>query len=232
MKIRRKILSFYFSCFILTGLIITCGERQTSPQSSLQMLSSTKNPGISSRRVGEMEGYSSINEKLRQRLFDIDDKNTRQFSIESIGGIGVYQMRKLLGTYSEGSPTHRFQNGEPNPFNTMLWHHQLSTLARGFSRLCEIQNRDNVEFTVIDREVSFALHPNLRAMMPALCAGSPSFTAREFWEQLMHYEAPHSEQEAWLHFVDHELAAQKDTLERVQETFTTVLLNPYLLLQE
>jgi hypothetical protein len=213
------------------ALLLACGTRQDEGQS----LHSAETESWS-RRTGEFEGYEAVNRLIERRFLAQTANGRQQFRVEELGGPGIHQVRTLLGYYDNSSDVSAFRGGGPNPFSAMLWYNQIAVFSKAISQLCletgkEIVVKDN------SGDVPYALHPRLAALMPDLCAWKlPEAEMKSrlsaLWMQVMSYDAPRSELEAWTKYFLEEGDAFPSDQERVAALFETMLMNPFFLLQE
>ncbi|WP_141733375.1 hypothetical protein [Oligoflexus tunisiensis] len=215
-------------------LLFGCGTRQDEGQ----RLHSAESERWS-RRTGEFEGYEAINRLIENRFLAAAANGKPQFRIEEMGGPGIYEVRTLLGYFDNSSDVSAFRGGGPNPFNAMLWYNQIAVFSKAIGRIC-LQLPANGKQVVVkgnDGDVTYTLQAKLIGLIPDLCEWKQpdeimKSKLSELWLQVMSYDAPRAEQEAWLKFFLEGADDFASSQERVSALFETMLMNPFFLLQE
>lgn len=174
------------------------------------------------RRVGSYKGLAAIESALKTRVFP----NDTYFSLGNyLGENNEAGLPSLLGTYDGRPGSSSLQNAAPNAVNTMLWQIVMEGAAVSIS------------FNACAASAS-TLEAHLKQTAKTICdwpLGSPdrTKTLQEFWLDLMRYDAPKAEMDAWIRHVstaDTPFAAlQGQAL--VKDLTQSILMNPYFLLE-
>ncbi|HEX4925121.1 MAG TPA: hypothetical protein VFV50_13595 [Bdellovibrionales bacterium] len=169
-------------------------------------------------------GYAEVDQIIQARVFN------SSYSFRIADRLGSEELSKLLGHYVTHTTESQFQNGLPNPTNTVLWYIGLSKLAQELSAICAPRP---------PQELVRSLNPIFLHAANAMCAwpAQASKTAQErLWLAVMGYEAPRAELEAWRGFFNQGEEAQAfertPATEMLAKHLALIFLNPHFLLRK
>ncbi len=179
--------------------------------------------GAAFAQSAQFKGYAATDRMIADRLLD-----NRRFTLGKYLGIFPTQFEAslldLLGSHQGFAVERKFQNGDPNAVNMLIWQVVLSSLAA--------EVRDNCL-----RTTDIGLNKRFRASLAAVCqwpdAGAKSeATMRDFWMSVMGYDAPVEEYLAWRDFFLRSSYASKPGHETVPAMVQAILMNPHFLLKK
>lgn len=207
--------------------MIGCSPVHDSPQ-ELSLHREKESPAVESSENGSrLRGYVVINEMIAQRFLNTsEDLGLGQYldtiytdsGLTSFGG----SILDLLGGYSGSGYGSRFQNGEPNALNMLLWYLLLENFSQNLGQFC------NGSFPLKLRE-------SVREVLQDLCQwphlASPDEVLARYWFLIMGFEAPVEELSAWQDLARTPQAKQWSREETIAHITLAILYNPYFLLR-
>ncbi|MGE0616820.1 MAG: hypothetical protein AB7P04_14405 [Bacteriovoracia bacterium] len=201
---------------------------------SLFLLLAGKPLSASTEVVANFRGHQVIAQLLRDRFLTAGAKPW-QFSMylsddsgmpsdPSMGGLG--SLLDLMGTLGGGPLNSRFQNGQANAVNSLLWHLVLSGVAEDLGSICDGGrkrgfNPEDLKGEVRNRVMVACPWPAPEAKTDAVLL--------DFWLTVMSYDAPYSEFEAWRDFVRSGALDGLHDKYAVRELAYAILFNPHFL---
>lgn len=180
------------------------------------------------------KGFPVIKRVLSERW--LGDAMTLDLAIYLGEGGGYYSssgLTSLLGSYegSGGSLNSTFSNGEPNVVALVLWHVIFSELAVDLASTCTSNGK---HYT---RAASVPVRDSLTAALKPIC-NWPAASARSdetllgLWLELMSFDAPEEEYEAWRDFFKGPAYAGATYTQVVSAMVLAAYSNPHFLLRK
>lgn len=221
MRFRNLILSAVLIC-----LLSAC---TSSPESD-------SSPYANGRPVGAVRGTLLVNKQIQRRLLDTSVDSTDYFQIEQVAGDDIYNMRGLLGEYSEGGAHAEFRGGEPNPFGMLLWYQVAARFAEGLGGICQATPGDRT--LNFFSNGTFFMSAAFAAKLSANCdrtlaEADLKANASSLWRSVIGIGAD-AEQEAWTGFftdANSGFVPGGDS-ERISAMVLAMILNPHFLLEK
>lgn len=187
---------------------------------------------VATLQSNRYRGYDAVNYALSQRL--VDDPNFQlSYYIEDTSDLGIFAafvttLKDLLGGRFGTGLLSGFRNGSPNSVNLTLWQVAFNGLASDVKGICQA---DNSKIGPFQTRAAF------RDAALALCAWpldkatrGPALAA--FYQEIMQYDAPSNEREAWLAFaVSEDMLALPADQALYNLTFAA-LYNPHMLISK
>jgi hypothetical protein len=175
------------------------------------------------RRVGSFKGLIAVELAVKNRIMLPRSYFSLGEFLQSYDGEGL---PILLGAYDGVSGSSSLQNATPNAVNTMLWEIVMDGAATVIAvKSCSAAG--------IDLEAHFHQAAKTICEWPA-GAVDHTQTLRDFWLDLMRYDAPQAEMEDWVSKMTAATAAP-GALEGqalVKDLTQSILMNPYFLLEQ
>lgn len=175
------------------------------------------------RRIGSFKGLATVQMTIKGRLY----LPSTFFDLKSfLGDYSDEGLTTLLGAYDGRSGSSSLQNAAPNAVNTMLWQIVMDGAASQIAEYACVNN-----YPLLDTH--FEQVANKVCKWPS-GADDRAQTLREFWLDLMRYDAPQAEMEAWVA----QMTAPSGTVDTlkgeilVKELTQSILMNPYFLLEQ
>ena len=214
------------AAILLVGGMIGCSPVHESTQES-SLHREKESPAVESFEQGSrLRGYVVINEMIAQRFLNVDeDLGLGQYldaiytdsGLISFGG----SILDLLGGYSGGGYGSRFQNGEPNALNMLLWYLLLENFSQNLGQFCQ-------------GSFPLKLKESVREVLQDLCQWpqrqSPDEVLARYWFLIMGFDAPVEELSAWQDLARTPQAKQWSAEEVIAHLTLAILYNPYFLL--
>jgi len=174
------------------------------------------------RRVGSFKGLAAVETTIKGRIM----LPTSYFDLaQFLGDSSEDGLPFLLGAYDGRPGSSSLQNATPNAVNTMLWQIVMEGAASTIAvKSCSTGNE---------------LEPHFKQVAKKICdwpTGSDdrAKTLREFWLDLMRYDAPQAEMEAWVG----QMTASGGSVATLQgqalvkDLTQSILMNPFFLLEQ
>jgi len=200
--------------FILLGMslmVVSCKHR--GEDSELQS---------GGRRVGSFKGLAAVQTTVKGRIM----LPTSYFDLaQFLGDSSDDGLPALLGAYDGRPGSSSLQNATPNAVNTMLW----QIVMDGASALIATKACSG----------GIELETHFKQVSKKICdwptgADDRAQTLREFWLNLMRYDAPQAEMEAWVS----QMTASGGVVTTLQgqalvkDLTQSILMNPFFLLEQ
>lgn len=214
------------SAAIAAALLVlpNCGKTATEEGSELQA------NGVA---VGDVRGTALINKTIRTRLLDQSAQSTFTFEIERVAGNEIYNMRRLLGQFSEGTAHTEFHGGEPNPFGLLLWHQVLSRFAEGLGRVCDAPDSPTVTFSLGGGSMQLSASYHAKLKDACKLEGDKKAVLSKLWRATVGFGAP-AEEAAFVELFaadGSELLALAPKA-RMEAMILAMAMNPHFLLEK
>jgi len=175
-------------------------------------------PSMALAQATQFRGHAEIEKILSHRLAPADKPLTL---LPYVGN--QYGLLNLLGSWAQSGGVSVFSNGLPNAVNMLIWYSSLHGIAKDLGAKCTQSNglAINAEFAKTLQTI---------CAWPADSAKSES-TMLAFWLGIMDYSAPEEEFQAWRAFFLNSSYQNKSAGETVSAMSLSILMSPFLLLQ-
>lgn len=190
------------------------------------------------RRVGSFKDLAAVETTVKSRIVPDSFFSLARF-LDHNGEDGL---RPLLGGYDGRLGSSSLQNASPNAVNTMLWQIVMEGAATYVaSNVCEDTPRQSTLTVTAEDGTpdSSGLERHFQQVAKAICdwpAGGEDHgkTLREFWLDMMRYDAPQAEMEDWVSQVtsaDGPISQLKGEA-LVKDLVQSILMHPFFLLEQ
>lgn len=207
-----KLKSIAFFWVSMSSLLVaSCKQR--SDDSELQS---------AGRRVGSFKGLAAVETTIKGRIML---PNSYFDLAQYLGDSSEDGLPSLLGAYDGRPGSSSLQNATPNAVNTMLWQIVMDGAASAIAtKACSGGNELETHFKQAAKKIcDWPTGADDRAQ-----------TLREFWLDLMRYDAPQAEMEAWVG----QMTASGGSVATLQgqalvkDLTQSILMNPFFLLEQ
>lgn len=192
----------------------------------------SKTHAVHGNRAGAYKGYLAINADLKQRVFP--EQDIYIFLQPSAEGPLV----RLLGGFSDLGSSNKFMNGTPNATNMALWVLMAQNIAKHIADQCAYARIEHKEAYASYEGRKIKINSDMKGLLAGICflgiepkADMLISLSQGLWMQVVGFEAPYSEFEAFRDF----FLLNEDRLSgrnRVEAMMLAMLLNPYYLLEQ
>ncbi|MBK8201474.1 MAG: hypothetical protein IPK68_03840 [Bdellovibrionales bacterium] len=140
----------------------------------------------------------------------------------SLGVFTGTNLIDLLGGYQGSGYNSRFNNGEPNSLNMLLWYLILKEFSKEIGSVC-------IQSDALPLNAAYA------QAAQALCSWPPGKESEkiltQYWLVAMGFEAPLEEMAPWMELAQSEAAGLWRSDEALEKLTFAILFNPYFLLR-
>jgi hypothetical protein len=176
----------------------------------------------------EFRGYVAINRLIRERFlqdgasFELSSYLGEEYVDPSLGVFTGTNLIDLLGGYQGSGHNSRFNNGEPNSLNMLLWYLILKEFSKKIGSVC-------IQSDALPLNAAFV------QAAQALCSWPPGKESQKllsrYWIVAMGFEAPLEEMVPWVELALSEDARVWRNDEALEKLTFAILFNPYFLLR-
>jgi hypothetical protein len=212
------------------GVLTSCGVGKGGTRPPISQVAPDASPEKKGTvKIGaEFRGYVAINRLIKERFlqegasFELSRYLGEEYVDPSLGVFTGTNLIDLLGGYQGSGYNSRFNNGEPNSLNMLLWYLILREFSKEISNVC-------VQSDALPLNAAYA------QAAQALCSWPPGREIEkiltQYWIVTMGFEAPLEEVVPWI-----ELALSGDARmwrhdEAIEKLTFAILFNPYFLLR-
>lgn len=225
--------SFPFSILIwisCSSLLIACGVGTGGRKPPVSQTIPRANPQKNgAERIGaEFRGYMAVNRLIKERFlqdgasFELSSYLGEDYVDPSLGVFTGTNLIDLLGGYQGSGYNSRFNNGEPNSLNMLLWYLILKEFSKKIGSVCIQSN-------------TLPLNTASAQAAQALCSWPPGEESQkllsQYWMVAMGFEAPLEEMVPWIELALSEDAKVWRNDEALEKLTFAILFNPYFLLR-
>ncbi|MBY0470147.1 hypothetical protein K2X30_03190 [bacterium] len=166
-------------------------------------------------------GFVETDQTVNQRLL-----RSPKTSLGTYVGEGTKDfdtaLLELMGVYKSTGLTTGYQNAQPNGVNLLLWYLVFSGFSEDFGKLCEDSSLLNDETLTLAKPL---------CAWPAASARTEE-NLEALWLQVMRYDAPIEEYQAWRDFFLGPEFEKVSHQELLQSASFAIFMNPYFLLRK
>lgn len=204
--------SFFGFVLVLSCLVVSCARAPTLEGAQPKVLGGS---------TGEYRGSLLLSQILGERL------NEGGGAIPLHSFVGGDDMLALLGSVSTVDGVSRFQNGNPNTINVLLYSVLFRSVANIlFAQVCQ-GDFSNPDFIVSlkakEKLLPLCSWPAPEARSDAVLEG--------IWITLLSYDAPRAEELSWADFMrSKEIAIPAE--KAFSDAIYTAFMNPHFILQK